>query len=82
MSAAIDWSQPAELYSSAATFGARKSRYMRFPSAAEAIRFAVEDMSQAQMRGLALECGDTRIEGEAIRSLYYTADYPLQRDKR
>lgn len=82
MSATIDWSQPAELYSSAATFGARKSRYMRFPSAAEAIRFAVEDMKQAQLRGLALECGDDRHQGEAIRALYLSPDYPLQRKKR
>lgn len=80
MSATIDWSLPAELYSSAASFGARKSRYMRFPSLAEAIRFAIEDMPQAQMRGLALESGDDRHEGEAIRALYYAPDYPLQRD--
>lgn len=82
MNTAIDWSQPAELYSSAATFGARKSRYMRFPSAAEAIRFALEEMSPKQLRGLALECGDDRHEGEAIRALYYSPAYPLQRETR
>lgn len=82
MNLTIDWSQPAELYSSAATFGARKSRYMRFPSAAEAIRFAVEDMAPAQLRGLALECGDDRHQGEAIRALYLQPDYPLQREPR
>ena len=82
MNLTIDWSQPAELYSSAATFGARKSRYMRFPSAAEAIRFAIEDMTPAQLRGLALECGDDRHQGEAIRALYLQPDYPLQRETR
>lgn len=80
MNPGIDWSKPAELYSSSATFGARKSRYMRFPSLAEAIRFAVEDMPQAQMRALALESGDDRHEGEAIRALYYAPDYPLGRE--
>lgn len=82
MSPAMDWSMPAELYSSVATFGARRSRYMRFPSAAEAIRFAVETMSPAQLRGLSLECGDDRHEGEAIRALYFAPGYPLQRDTR
>lgn len=82
MNTATDWSRPAELYSSVASFGARKSRYMRFPSLAEAIRFAVEDMPETQMRALALESGDDRHEGEAIRALYYAPDYPLKRDKR
>ncbi len=82
MNAAINWSQPAELYSSAATFGARKSRYVRFPSAAEAIRFAIEDLPPAQLRSVALECGDERYEGEAIRALYFSPEYPLQRDSR
>jgi hypothetical protein len=80
--ASIDWSAPAELYSSAATFKARNSRYMRFPSAAEAIRFAIEEMPRADLRGVAIECGDDRHEGEAIRALYYATDYPLQRDAR
>lgn len=78
MNSSLDWSKPAELYSSSATFGARKSRYMRFPSLAEAIRFAVEDMPQ--MRALALESGDDRFEGEAIRALYHAPDYPLGRE--
>lgn len=82
MSEVIDWPLPAELYSSVATFGIRKSRYMRFPSAAEAIQFAAEEMSPAQMRGLALECGDNRYEGDAIRALYDAPDYPLRRKTR
>ncbi len=80
MKLAIDWSRPAELYSSSASFGARKSRYMRFPSLAEAIRYAVEDLPQAQMRALVLESGDDRHEGDSIRALYDAPDYPLQRE--
>jgi hypothetical protein len=55
---------------------------MRFSSAAEAIRFVVEDMPKAALRGVALECGDDRYEGEAIRALYYAPEYPLQRKMR
>jgi hypothetical protein len=41
MTMVLDWSAPAELYSSVATFKTRNSRYMRFPSAADAVRFAI-----------------------------------------
>lgn len=79
MSAAVDYSAPAELYSSVATFKTRNSRYMRFPSAAEAIRFAIEEMPKTALRGIAIELDDDRFEGEAIRALYYASDYPLER---
>jgi hypothetical protein len=82
MNGGVDWSTPAELYSSVATFKTRNSRYMRFPSAAEAIRFAIEEMSKATLRGIAIELGDDRYEGEAIRALYYASDYPLERGTR
>lgn len=82
MSAGIDYSAPAELYASGGRPRARNSRYMRFPSAAEAIRFAIEQMPGAALRGVAIETGDERYEGEAIRELYAVADYPLERDTR
>lgn len=80
MSEAIDWSQPAELYSSSTALGVRKSRYMRFPSIAEAIRYAIEEMTPKQLLALALECGGIRFEGNAIRALYFSPDYMLRRD--
>lgn len=73
----MNWSAPAELYSSHATLISRNSRYMRFPSAVEAIRFAVEEMPRTTLRGVAIECGDERYAGETIRALYYAPDYPL-----
>ena len=82
MSAPADWSAPAELYSSVATFKMRNGRYMRFPSVAEAIRFAIEEMPRAALRGMAIECGDDRYEGETIRALYDAPEYPLQRETR
>jgi hypothetical protein len=78
----LDWSAPAELYSSVATFKTRNSRYMRFPSAADAVRFAIEEMPRAALGGVAIECGDDRYEGETIRALYDAPGYPLQREMR
>ncbi|MCP8883447.1 hypothetical protein NIM87_08055 [Devosia sp. XJ19-1] len=60
----------------------RNERYFRFHSAAEAIRFAIEDMPGAALRGMAIECGDNRFEGDHIRALYDAQDYPLARKTR
>ena len=78
----MDWSAPAELYSSVAKLRTHNSRYLRFPSAAEAIRFAIEEIPRENLVGVAIESGDARHEGEAIRTLYYATDYPLQREAR
>lgn len=82
MNSDLDWSAPAELYSSVATLRTRNARYFRFSSAAEAIRFAIEDMPGAALRGMAVESGDNRFEGDQIRALYDAQDYPLQRPTR
>ncbi|MHA6297829.1 hypothetical protein [Devosia sp. CAU 1758] len=82
MNADLDWSAPAELYSSVATLKTRNARYFRFDTAAEAVRFAIEDMPGAALRGIVMESGDDRFEGDTIRALYDAKDYPLQRPKR
>lgn len=76
----IDWSEAA--YSSAATFKPRNSRYIRFPTAADAIRYAIEDLPSSALRSLSMESGDDRHQGEAIRALYDAPDFPLERAKR
>jgi hypothetical protein len=81
MSAAPDYTVPAELYSG----GKYKSsivRYRKFPSAAEAIRFAIEQVPAGDLPGLAIEFDDDRYEGEAIRTLYQAPDYPFARKAR
>jgi len=72
---------PAELYSS----GSRSSfkhpvSYRRFPSSAEAIRFAIEELPQIMQRGTVMEVGDDRFEFVEIRALYDSEEYPLARD--
>lgn len=82
MIANLDWTEPAELYAQSGAFHGRNARYFRFSSAAEAIRFAIEDMPAAALRSMAVESGDNRYEGNEIRALYDAQDYPLERTKR
>ncbi|WP_375597075.1 hypothetical protein [Devosia sp. Naph2] len=82
MIANLDWTEPAELYAQSGAFHGRNARYFRFSSAAEAIRFAIEDMPAAALRSMAVESGDNRYEGNEIRALYDAQDYPLERAKR
>lgn len=75
----FNYSQSAELYSSASRFKSAHVNYMRFDSAAAAIRFAMEELPPAQLQGAALEVGDERFDGEGIAALYGSPSYPLPR---
>ena len=76
----FDYGLPAELF-----MGKRKSRprqqlgYRRFPTAAEAIRFVVEDFPAMHSFGGWMQVGDSRFNSEDIHRLYEGEDYPLQR---
>jgi hypothetical protein len=78
--APFDYGAEAELFSGAA----RPSRhqpmgYRRFASAAEALRFAIEELAPAALAGAALEVGDQRLDMHDMRRLYEASDYPLAR---
>ena len=53
--------------------------YKRFTSAAEAIRFAVEEVSPDLLRGAYLEVAEERFDANGIRHLYESNTYPLVR---
>lgn len=55
--------------------------YKRFDSAAEAIRYAVEDLNPELLVGAVLEVDEERFDGEAIRDLYASSGFPLPRSK-
>lgn len=62
----------------------RKSRrqpiaYKRFTHAADAIRFAMEELAPEQLIGAYLQVDEERYDGKAIRRLYESADYPMPR---
>jgi hypothetical protein len=53
--------------------------YRRFARAADAIRFAIEDLSPEFLREACLAVDETRYDGGGIRRLYDSADFPLTR---
>jgi len=76
----FDYGLPAELFM-AKRKGAARQRlgYRRFATAAEAIRFAVEDFPAIRTLGAWMQVGDERFDSEEIHRLYERDDYPLQR---
>ncbi|HWM46038.1 MAG TPA: hypothetical protein VNR11_03885 [Xanthobacteraceae bacterium] len=53
--------------------------YHRFPKAADAIRFAIEELPPGLLIGTFLEVADDRYDSAQIRELYDSDDYPLVR---
>ena len=76
----FDYELPAELFT-ARRKGAARSRlaHRRFATAAEAIRFIVEDFPAVRTLGAWMQVGDTRYNSDDIRRLYESSDYPLRR---
>jgi hypothetical protein len=81
---AFDYSSPAELFiPKRKGIGARRAptAYSRFATAAEAIRFAVEEFPAVGTPGACwMQVGDERFDSDEICRLYESGDYPLQRD--
>jgi hypothetical protein len=76
----IDFSAPAEIFASKSRgFSRRSMTYHRFPSMAEAIRYAVEVLSPETLYGTIMEVDGVRFGAAEIRRCYASADYPLQR---
>jgi hypothetical protein len=76
----FDYSAPAELFMAKRKGGARPPLgYRRFATAAEAIRFAVEDFPEIRTLGAWMQIGDERFDGDGIQRLYDSGEYPLSR---
>ena len=80
--AAFDFGALAELYPCKGRGGARSPvTYHRFETAAEAIRFAIEDLSPVLLHGAILEIDEERYHKDQIRAFYDRQDFPLARRK-
>lgn len=76
---AFDYTAGAGLYPCKTVRRQSHLRYKRFESAAEALRFAIEDMPTSLLRGSVLEVEDFRLDGAQMRQLYDSESYPLPR---
>jgi hypothetical protein len=75
----FDYGIPAELFMGKRKGGPRQLRYRRFATAADAIRFAVEELPAVRALGAWMQVGDQRFDGDDIQRLYQSDDFPLQR---
>jgi hypothetical protein len=78
--ASFDYSEPAELFGGSNWSGRRTSiAYRRFETAAEAIRFAIEELDDSARRSCVLEVNERRFKQAELRKLYESNRYPLKR---
>jgi hypothetical protein len=75
----FDFGAPADLFPSRSRKGNRPAGYRRFDTAAEAIRYAVEEMSPEFLAGAIIECEEERLDSVGILELYRSANFPLAR---
>jgi hypothetical protein len=76
----FDYSVEAELFPARnPKYRGQPFRYRRFARAADAVRFAIEELPPKLLLGAFLEVDGERYDGKEIRRLYDSADFPLQR---
>ena len=70
---AFDYDSPAELFMPKHMGIRRRATHRRFATAAEAIRFAVEEMPAVRTLGARMQVGDERFNSDEISSWMLTA---------
>jgi hypothetical protein len=76
----FDYAAPAEIFMTPKRIMRRPPiTYRRFTTAAEAIRFAIEELSAPLRVNVVMEVLEERFHQQAIRKLYAGTNYPLVR---
>jgi hypothetical protein len=76
----FEYNQPADLFARAGHGQTRPPvTYRKFTTGAEALRYAVEVLSESLLQGTVVETDLGRFEASDIRTLYDSPDYPLPR---
>jgi hypothetical protein len=74
----FDYNAPAELYPGR-NRSSKKVGYRRFETAADAIRFAIEDLPEPLLLGACIEIDERRLNHQDIQALYASEQYPLEK---
>jgi hypothetical protein len=76
----IDFTAQAELFPTRSWKArSRGITYKRFDKAAEAVRYAIEELPADCFLGTYLEVDEARFDSRGIRKLYESPDFPLPR---
>jgi hypothetical protein len=75
----FDYNASAEVFLSRSRAAKSRPKYKRFDTAAEAVRFVVEELPAAVLPGTYLLVEEVRFGVDEIRYLYESAGYPLPR---
>ncbi len=75
----FDYNAPAELYPGRNRKSSKKVSYRRFETAADAIRFAVEELPELLLLGACIEIDEQRLNYKDIQALYESEQYPLEK---
>ena len=77
----FDYDGRADLYPGRGQHRGKGLGYRRFDNAAQAIKYAIEEMPSAQAIGTVLEVNEQRFTMNGIVALYQHDAYPLRRGK-
>ena len=77
----FDFQAPAALYLGSDWHAAAAQGSRRFRTAAQALRFAIEEAAPVSLKGASLELNGQRHSNDQMVWLYRSPDYPLPRKK-